>query len=317
MTLYGKHIEGSPFRPIILDAPERPEAGERGDLLESLFRGEPEPEQTSSRGSFFSAGGVGPAAAGVRGSVPMAAAVPPAAVVAAEAAAVVDSSARDDRSAAGSSQDRVALGAQRARERAALKRQQAVGGGSGSSVAEPPMGLDELSRVSGASLPSPLLATPAAAPPTALEKLRGGSVSGFSAAHTLGTEALSLADKAQVKEDLLGGLRGGPGPQATDEDRLYWSQCQAASTSPDVVAILSAKVAVLKQGFDLVAQVVDGARVLLLPQAKRLLQEYQVCPLRLSERDVTVLFSLMVRDPATTVPNPPDIHHPSSSNTEH
>ena len=348
VTLYGKHISGSPYRPIILEAPE----DDRSGGLNGLFRGddEIEPEHTNAevpsarKQSFRSSGGSGWGALEAFGQgqgqgqpwvFSGSSSSATAAVVGASSSssregrgegrdgARAGAGAGEDAASAGrshTSQERLALGAARNREKLLMKR------------AAEARAAGQLPAMGEAPLPNPIPNPNSNPDPpaqvTSLQALRSGSISGYSqsASSQATEEKLSTADKSAIRSDLMRGLVGQLSAAATDEERAYWSLAGAASSSSDVVAILMGKLTWLKQGFDLMADVVAasavaggaaegaaavnaGVRVLQLPSARRLLQEYVIVPSKLSERDVSVLFSLMAtaqvcQNNQTTNPSP-------------
>lgn len=264
VTLYGKPIMYSPFRPIILDAPVMPAAmSSSGPSYAYAHAAEEEREAEERKRLMF--GDDDDEEEDENDAVAQPENVPQ---VQRRHTRVPEGS--DDRS--GSSLDRVA----RARERARQKKQESAA--ADGTAAAPAAGGGAVAHARSASIAS------------------SGAVSLGSVNAT--SSVLSVADETALRQEFASGLTGAPPATAaaTSDDRQTWALIHKALCSPPVVDLLARNLNTLKQAFDLVSETVDGYRVLKQPNATRLLQALLgVSPPQFSERDAQMVFSLMLQ----------------------
>ena len=270
VTLYGKPIMNSPFRPIILDAPVMPASmSSSGPSYAHAAEEEREAEERK-RLMFGDDDDDDDDDDEVKDEDENDAVAQPEEVPQVQRRHTRVPEGIDDRS--GSSLDRVA----RARERARQKRQE-------SAAAE---GIEGSAAAGGG----------------AVAHARSGSIAS-SGAVSLGSvnatnSVLSVADETALRQEFALGLPGAPPATAaaTSDDRQTWALIHKALCSPPVVDQLARNLNTLKQAFDLVYDTVDGYRVLRLPNATRLLQALLgVSPPQFSEKDAQMVFSLMLQ----------------------
>ena len=266
VSLYGKPIAQSPFRPIILEAPPQSNYGaytqsaeelrEAEERRRQLFSGDDDDDDDVDAASAQQDAArlnldADADASGRPEQVPVAPPQPRRASQAPE----------DIASVGNSSLDRV----KRARERALQKRQTGASGTSGADAG-----------VDSAAVP-----------------VRKGSIASASLGNVSATASvLSPADEATLKAQFQQGLPGAFNA-ATDDDRLFWGLLSGALASPGVIELLTSNLKSMKQAFDLLSETIDGYRVIKLPGVKRLLQELGVTPLKCTERDAQLAFTLM------------------------
>jgi len=288
ISLYGKPIVGSPFRPVILDAPpsglsSQARLAQRRQQEEEEREAAEEAAEDERRRRLFFGGGEDEAEAEAEAEAAAAAAAAAEAEEAHDAFPEqqipsptpprrVSTVSSDDRS--GTSQDRIA----RARERAARKKRLESGEEPSTPLADAPPSASA-SRVGGGGA-----------------SVGGGGAGSVGAGSKVSAAAslLSPADVATLREELQRGLVGAVPAGSSDDERLTWSLLSRALSSPAVVDQIMSSVAPLKQGFDLLTDVIEGVRVIKLAGAKRILSELGVVPQQCTEREVQLVYSLML-----------------------
>jgi hypothetical protein len=284
ISLYGKPIVGSPFRPVILDAPAPSGFSSHALLAQRQQQQEEEEreaaeeaEEDERRRRLFFGGGEDEAEAAAAAAAAAAAEeeeeeeahdeFPEQQIPSPTPPRRVSAVSSDDRS--GTSQDRIA----RARERAARKKR----------------------MESGEEPSTPMADAPPSASRTGMgaASVVGGSV-GAGSKVSAAASLLSPADVATLREELQRGLVGAVPAGSSDDERLTWALLSRALSSPAVVDQIMSSVAPLKQGFDLLTDVVEGVRVIKPAGAKRILSELGVVPQHCTEREVQLVYSLML-----------------------
>lgn len=257
VSLYGKAIVGSPFRTVILDA--LPEAQ---TFSSSAYAHTPEDDQEAEERKRLMFGGDDEEEEEEEDHVvePEQVPLPPRRVSRAPQNASVDRS--------GTSVDRVS----RARERALRKKRLENG-----------EDIDDLSSANSSRVWKNDAASGA-------RDIRGGSVDSVSAAATV----LSAHDVAALQSDLQSGLPGALALNVAEGERQCWSLLNQAMASRSVIDQIMVALPVLKQVFNLRTEIIDEFRVLKLQNAQRILQELGITPTQCTERDVKMVFDLML-----------------------
>jgi hypothetical protein len=119
-------------------------------------------------------------------------------------------------------------------------------------------------------------------------------------------------NSSNVIADLLLGLVDPQPPTLSKEERNMWEQGNSALTNMNVIEILSAQLANIKLPFDCLSELIEGVQVIKLTNSSsggfyRLLEEYDIIPAYISKKDVKLAFMIILssqrnaRSPASVV----------------
>jgi len=119
-------------------------------------------------------------------------------------------------------------------------------------------------------------------------------------------------NSASIIADLLLGLIDPQPPTLSKEERNMWEQANSALTNMNVIEILSAHLGTIKFPFDCLSELIEGVQVIKLTNSSsggfyRLLEEYDITPAYISKKDIKLAFMIILasqrnaRSPASLV----------------